>query len=109
MFGSFLPPPAAACAAWACACACAAWAFLASCALRTTPGLGAMTMIMRRPSMFGVASTVAMSLHSSTTRSSTFMPVFGCVISRPRNTTARRTLLPPSRKRRMCFTLKSMS
>src|SRR4029079_8240596 len=92
-------------ASWA-----AAWAALrASWALRTTPGLGAMTMIMRRPSMLGVASTVAMSLHSSTTRFKTFMPVCGCVISRPRNTTASRTLFPPSRKRRTCFTLKSMS
>src|SRR5690606_2025868 len=64
---------------------------------------GDMTMVIWRPSILGVCSTLAFSPRSSRTRSSSFMPSSWCAISRPRKRRVTFTLSPSSRKRCIAF------
>src|SRR5918994_335821 len=63
---------------------------------------GAITMIMFRPSCFGIDSTVTIPPRSPTNRSRIFLPSSVWVISRPRNMIVTLTLWPPRRNRSTC-------
>src|SRR5439155_12719501 len=60
---------------------------------------GAITMIMLRPSCFGIISTTIISPKSSTSRSKILRPSSVCAISRPRNMIVILTLAPTRRNR----------
>ena len=64
--------------------------------------LGEITMIMFRPSCFGIDSTVTISPRSPTNLSKILRPSSVWVISRPRNMIVTLTLCPPRKKRSTC-------
>ena len=68
---------------------------------------GASTMVIWRPSILGVCSTLAFSSTAALTRSSRRMPSSLCTISRPRNRNVTFTLSPSSRKVRMALSFTS--